>query len=82
MAHSHLLHPVRRYLDTTGLTQLNLAERAGIHASRICEVLRGRRRRFSPEAARRIVLATHGAVTLEELLFYRPAPRRRKGGGR
>lgn len=63
------MHPLARYLKKRGISQGELARKAGVGRPTITKVLSGRRRRFSPDAARRIALATENEVTLEQLLF-------------
>lgn len=70
-------HPLRRYLVEEKILAKDLASRAGVSPQRICDVLNGRLRRFTPEAAKRISKATGGKVQFEELLFWVPKPKRR-----
>jgi transcriptional regulator with XRE-family HTH domain len=76
-----MAHPVlSAYLDRHDLTQDALAKKAGVERATISKVLAGSRRRFSPEVARAISLATD--LTLEQLLFPEQpvkASRRRNG---
>lgn len=65
-------HPLKQYLSIQRISQAEFARRSGVAASKICDVFKGRRRRFSPEDARRIRLATNGVVDLDDSLFWRP----------
>ena len=69
-----MAHPLARYLEAEKLTQEEFAARAGIERTTIGRVLAGRRKRFSPEAAQRVVVATNGRVTLEEALGFSGDP--------
>lgn len=69
-----MAHPLQRYLDKEKLSHDSFAELSGIARTTITRVLNGTRKRFSPEAARKVVKATHGEVTLEEALGLPPAP--------
>ena len=60
-------HPLRDFLTTTGQTQSEFAARAGLSAGFLSKLLSGRERPGA-NAAVRIVDATLGAVSLEELL--------------
>lgn len=72
-----MAHPLQKYLEDKGLSHDAFAKQSGIARSTITKVLSGSRKRFSPEAARLIVKATKGTVTLEEALGLPPAPERR-----
>lgn len=75
-----MAHPLQRYLEEHELSHVAIAARSGVARSTITKVLSGSRKRFSPEAARKLVKATGGAVTLEELLGLPPAPAARVAG--
>ena len=70
-------HPLERFLSDEGLTTRSVAVAAGVSESTICSVFKGRRKRFSPEAAARLSEATQGRVTVEQLLGLKTSPRRR-----
>jgi hypothetical protein len=53
------------YLKQSGLRQIDLARRSSTSPAVICDVLKGRRKHFSPEVARRIT-DTFSALLGEE----------------
>ena len=60
-------HPLREHLSTTGETQSDFAARAGLSEGFVSKLLAGQER-CGANAALRIVDASHGALTLDELL--------------
>jgi len=64
-----MAHPLQRYLKAHDLTQEEFAKKAKIDRPTISKVLTGKRKRFSPEVAKKIVAATKREITLEEALF-------------
>lgn len=60
-------HPLAKYLEEKKLTQEEFARLVGVTRPTITKVLSGARR-FSPEAAQRVVRATKGKVSLQEAL--------------
>ena len=74
-------HPLKRYLLANRISQTEMARRAGTTPAKICDVLAGRVRRFSPEVAARLSRATDGALTLEQLLLL-DVPRSKRNGRR
>lgn len=66
------MHPARAYCERHGITQSELARRAGISAPYLSELIHGRER-VGAGAARRLRDAMGGEVTLEDLLDWQPA---------
>lgn len=58
-----------RYLRINDIPRKVFASRLGVHVHTINKMCAPRRRRCSVELAQRIVEATSGAVTLEDLLL-------------
>jgi transcriptional regulator with XRE-family HTH domain len=76
-----LEHPLRRYLaaraeDGAERTQADLAERAGISAAYLSQILNGERT-TSPEVARELSKATGGAIPENEIVFFGRKRRKR-----
>jgi transcriptional regulator with XRE-family HTH domain len=67
------MHPLAQYLEEHHETQTDFAQRAGLERTTVTKVLSGERKRFSPEAAQKIVKATNGKVSLEEALGFKKA---------
>lgn len=77
------IYPIRRYLDAHPTeTQTAIAARAGMSVQKLNDLIAGRWRRPSPELARNLSQAMGGEVSVDELLFCREAPpkRRRRNG--
>ena len=60
-------HPVRKYLEDVGETQGWLAQKAGLSEGYLSNIVRGRAR-CGAEAARKLVAASRGALSFEDLL--------------
>ena len=61
------VHPIRSHLVTTGETQAAFAARAGLSAGFLSKLLSGEER-CGASSARKIVAASDGEVSFEELL--------------
>lgn len=73
------VYPVLRYLDLHPTdTQAAIAKRAGCSPQKLNDLIAGRWRRPSPELAMSLSKAMSGEVSVDELLFFRPAPRKKR----
>jgi len=66
-----MAHPIRVYLEKRGETQSSFAMRVGLSKPYLSQVISGRER-LGAEGARKIVKATHGALSFEDLLEWEP----------
>lgn len=67
-------HPLEAYLAAQAppLPKCEFARRVGVSASALSRVFTGRRKHPGVEACLKIVAATGGKVTLEQLLTWKP----------
>lgn len=65
------MHPIKVYCERHGLTQAEFAERIGLSAAYVSQVIRGVER-MGREAAEKIVAATGGELTFDALFGWRP----------
>lgn len=73
-------HPIERYLlSQPGMTETAFAKLAQVNLTNLSRVLRGHRDRLCADACLRISKATHGKVTVEELLSWKSTEEQRTG---
>ncbi len=65
------MHPIKAYCERHELTQADFAERVGLSAAYVSQVIRGVER-MGREAAEKIVAATDGELTFDALFGWRP----------
>jgi len=65
-------HPIVKFAEARGLEEGKAAKLLGVSHQMWCDMKAGRRWP-SPKRARLIVRRSGGALTLEQLLFWKPA---------